>query len=121
MEAKNDAIEVIRLKDAYGPILTERQAEILTLFYDYDNSLSEIAEQYGVSRQAIRDTIERAKSQLFELESKLNFADKILQTHEVSEKLSELSLRTNDCEVSTLAERLEAIWEKKNGIVFRTE
>ena len=46
------------------------------MFYDFDNSLSEIAEQYGVSRQAVRDVIERAKVQLAELEVKLGFAKK---------------------------------------------
>ena len=58
MDAKIDAMEITRLKDVYGALLTDRQAEMLSLFYDFDNSLSEIAEQYGVSRQAVRDVIE---------------------------------------------------------------
>lgn len=74
MDAKIDAMEITRLKDVYGALLTDRQAEMLSLFYDFDNSLSEIAEQYGVSRQAVRDVIERAKVQLAELEVKLGFA-----------------------------------------------
>ena len=52
MDAKIDAMEITRLKDVYGALLTDRQAEMLSLFYDFDNSLSEIAEQYGVSRKA---------------------------------------------------------------------
>lgn len=122
MEAKIDAIEITRLKDVYGALLTKRQTEMLSLFYDFDNSLSEIAEQYGVSRQAVRDTIERAKNQLFELEQKLGFAEKISQTFEICKEL-----RNSSCTAkqrggtAALAEKLEAVWEKKNGIVFGTE
>ena len=119
MDAKIDAMEITRLKDIYGALLTDRQAEMLSLFYDFDNSLSEIAEQYGVSRQAVRDVIERAKVQLAELEVKLGFAKKIEETLEICKRLR-TSYRERD-DAAVLAETLEAVWEKKNGIVFGTQ
>ncbi len=122
MEAKIDAIEITRLKDVYGALLTKKQTEMLSLFYDFDNSLSEIAEQYGVSRQAVRDTIERAKNQLLELEQKLGFAEKISQTFEICSELRNSSCLKKERDVAAaLAVKLEAVWEKKNGIVFGTE
>ena len=119
MDAKIDAMEITRLKDVYGALLTDRQAEMLSLFYDFDNSLSEIAEQYGVSRQAVRDVIERAKVQLAELEVKLGCAIKIAETLEICNRLR-TSYRERD-DAAALAETLEAVWEKKNGIVFGTQ
>ena len=102
MDAKIDAMEITRLKDVYGALLTDRQAEMLSLFYDFDNSLSEIAEQYGVSRQAVRDVIERAKVQLAELEVKLGFAKKIEETLEICKRLR-TSYRERD-DAAVLAE-----------------
>ena len=57
-------LEIVELKDVYGARLTERQREILTSYFDYDLSLSEIAENVGVTRQAVRDVIVRAGEQL---------------------------------------------------------
>lgn len=57
-------LEIAELKDAYGVLLTTRQREILTSYYDYDLSLAEIAENAGVTRQAVRDVIVRAGEQL---------------------------------------------------------
>lgn len=57
-------LEIGELADAYGALLTERQREILTSYYDYDLSLSEIAENVGITRQAVRDVIVRSGEQL---------------------------------------------------------
>jgi len=59
------------LFDFYGQLLTERQREFFTLYYDNDLSLGEIASQYGVSRQAVYDILRRSTHTLNELESKL--------------------------------------------------
>lgn len=59
------------LYDFYGALLTEKQRMFMELYY-YDNlSLSEIAEQYDVSRQAVHDNIRRSETQLEEYETKL--------------------------------------------------
>ena len=78
-----------------------------------------VAAALGVSRQAVRDVIERAKVQLAELEVKLGFAKKIAETLEICKRLR-TSYRERD-DAAALAETLEAVWEKKNGIVFGTQ
>ncbi len=55
----------------YGALLTEHQAEMLRLYYDCDISLFEISEQFGISRQAVRDAIVRGEKSLVEFENKL--------------------------------------------------
>ena len=57
-------LEIGELNDIYGALLTPRQNEILKSYYDYDLSLSEIAENTGVTRQAVRDAIVKASEQL---------------------------------------------------------
>ena len=60
-----------KLSDAYGMLLTERQRMCLDLHYNQDLSLAEIAEQLGVSRQAVHDILKRSEVQLEEYEEKL--------------------------------------------------
>ena len=48
------------LLDFYGEILSQRRRELITLYYDEDFSLSEIAEHTGISRQGVRDSIKKA-------------------------------------------------------------
>ncbi len=64
------------LNAAYGELLTDKQKEFLELYYDCDVSLNEIAEQYGISRQAVRDAIVRGERSLNEFEGKLGFVEK---------------------------------------------
>lgn len=59
------------LFDFYGQLLTERQQEFFSLYYDDDLSLGEIASQYGVSRQAVYDILKRSTQALEEFEAKL--------------------------------------------------
>ena len=65
---KNLAYSV--LLDFYGPVLTDKQRVILTEYYDEDLSLAEIAENYGISRQGVRDVIVRAEAAMTEIEDK---------------------------------------------------
>ncbi len=67
---KNQAYRMALLYDFYGDTLTDRQKEFYDLYYNEDLSLSEIAENYGISRQGVRDVIVRAEAALTELEDK---------------------------------------------------
>ena len=67
---KNQAYRMALLFDFYGDTLTDRQKEFYDLYYNEDLSLSEIAENYGISRQGVRDIIVRAEASLTELEDK---------------------------------------------------
>ncbi|NLA76686.1 MAG: DNA-binding protein [Clostridiales bacterium] len=70
--AKN--LEVTVLLDFYGDMLTTNQRNFLGYYYNDDLSLSEIAENEGITRQGVRDAIKRAENQLFEMESRLGLA-----------------------------------------------
>ena len=67
--AKN--MEIALLLDFYGEMLTEKQKDMVELYYNDDLSLSEIAENAGISRQGVRDSIKRAEGQLLEMEERL--------------------------------------------------
>ena len=58
------------LLDFYGELLTERQRSCYDLHVNEDLSLSEIAEQCGISRQGVWDNIRRAEQALREIEEK---------------------------------------------------
>ena len=64
------------LSDFYSPLLTEKQRQSLSLFYDEDYSLSEIAAECGCSRQAAHDLIKRSEALLTDYEQKLGLVAK---------------------------------------------
>jgi predicted DNA-binding protein YlxM (UPF0122 family) len=69
-----DDLEFLRLLDLYSPLLTKTQREITDLYFNYDLSLAEIAEQKGVSRQSVSDCLNKSRKQLVSYEEKLGFA-----------------------------------------------
>ena len=60
-------VEITILYDFYGDVLTEKQRDFLNYYYNDDLSLSEIAENEGITRQGVRDAIKRAEAQLYEM------------------------------------------------------
>jgi len=83
--AKNLAISY--LLDVYAPVLTDKQREVVELYYNEDLSLAEIAENCGITRQGVRDSIKRGESVLNELETKLGFAGKLRVIAESAEDI----------------------------------
>lgn len=67
------------LYDFYGQLLTERQRSLMELYYSQDLSLGEIAGEYGVSRQAVYDTLKRAGKALEDYEARLGLVRKFVQ------------------------------------------
>lgn len=63
------------LLDFYGDVLTEKQREILDLYYNEDLSLAEVAESNGLTRQGVRHVIKKAEDELITLENKLGLAN----------------------------------------------
>ena len=61
-------IENAILLDTYGSMLTEKQYDTLSLYYDEDLSLSEIAENMGITRQGVHKCIRTAEEYLTQLE-----------------------------------------------------
>ncbi len=75
--AKN--LEISLLLDFYGDMLTEKQRDVVELYYNEDLSLSGIAAHSGITRQGVRDSIKRAESVLLDLEERLGLARKFRQ------------------------------------------
>ena len=73
---KNQTYRMTMLFDFYGEVLTERQKEFFDLYYNEDLSLAEIAENYGISRQGVRDAIVRSETILRDTEDKLGLVKK---------------------------------------------
>ena len=67
-------VDLAFLSAFYGGMLTENQRRVLSLHCDEDLSLGEIAEEVGISRQAVHETLARAAARLNEMESSLGVA-----------------------------------------------
>lgn len=81
--------EINRLLDFYEELLTERQKTIMKYYYQDDYSLAEIAERFGVTRNAIHDHIRRSIKALKNYEKKLKLVEKYTQRVELYEALKE--------------------------------
>ena len=76
---KNQTFRMTMLFDFYGELLTERQKEFFDLYYNEDLSLAEIAENYGISRQGVRDVIVRAEGVMTDIEDKTGLIKRFMQ------------------------------------------
>ena len=65
-------LHFMRLLDKYSPLLTDTQREITDLYFNFDLSLSEIAEQKGCSRQGVSDCLNIVRKKFEEYEEKLH-------------------------------------------------
>ncbi len=70
-----DKIYFNNLLDFYEALLTDKQRNICDLYYRHDLSLQEIAENEGISRAAIHDTIKRSSEEMLNYENKLHLFD----------------------------------------------
>ena len=92
-------VEISVLCQLYGKVLTEKQYEVLTDYYNNDLSLSEIAENNNITRQAVRDIIKKGENRLYELEDGLSLMKKVLQERKIisniTSELNEIKELTN--------------------------
>lgn len=115
--AKN--YEVAMLLDLYGDMLTQKQCAFLGHYYNDDLSLSEIAENEGITRQGVRDAIKRAESQLFDMESKLGLAARDEELRQSLQEIMECVNVINDYNMShTLSMEINEAAAKIKGIVL---
>ncbi|MFS0688126.1 putative DNA-binding protein [Sporosarcina sp. 179-K 8C2 HS] len=84
------------LYDFYQTLLTEKQRVYMQLYYLDDLSLGEIAEEYGVSRQAVYDNVRRTEAMLEDYEEKLQLFSKFRKRMEIIDKLENLVLGNDD-------------------------
>ncbi len=78
------------LLDFYGELLADRRRELMSLYYNEDYSLAEIAAEVGISRQGVRDAIKRGEEELRNFEEKLGMAARFSELEFLSEQLAAL-------------------------------
>ena len=111
-------VEISILCQLYGKLLTEKQYEILNDYYNNDLSLSEIAENSEITRQAARDILKKGEKKLFEYEEKLNFMKRTLnQEKKITKVLAELTKIQNDYSDKQIANVLENIKKELNCLI----
>lgn len=98
-------LNVTRLCDAYGALLTEHRLELIRSYYDFDLSLSEIAENLGITRQAALCGIKQAVKQLGEFEIKLGL---VAKTDKIASELK-FAVDSLDCDVDLARSTLDGI------------
>ena len=102
----------------YGKLLTEKQYEFLNDYYNNDLSLSEIAENNGITRQAVRDNIKKGEKKLFKYEEKLLFMKRTLnQEKKIQKVLDELTKIQSDYSDNQIASVLENIKKELNCLI----
>nr|WP_278308097.1 putative DNA-binding protein [Mycoplasma feriruminatoris] len=69
-------LELSELFKIYKELLTDKQKEYFELYIDEDLSLSEIAEEFNISKTAVYDSISKTSKLLFNLEKKLHLKQK---------------------------------------------
>mgnify|MGYP002074493578 CR=1 FL=1 len=106
---KSQAYRMTMLFDFYGDILTDRQKEFYDLYYNEDLSLGEIAENYGITRQGVRDVIVRAEAVLTELEDKTGLIKRFHTMRAQLEQLSKDAQRMTELAVRQDSEELEVL------------
>ncbi len=111
-------VQISILCQLYGKLLTNKQYEFLDDYYNNDLSLSEIAENNNITRQAVRDIIKKGEKKLFEYEEKLLFMKRTLNQEKKIEKvLVELTKIQNDYSDKQIASVLENIKKELNCLV----
>jgi predicted DNA-binding protein YlxM (UPF0122 family) len=86
-------LKISVLLDFYGNMLTDKQRDVLELYYNEDLSLGEIGNYEGISRQGVRDSIKRGEAVLLELEEKLGLYEKTKKLDENLKEIFELALK----------------------------
>ena len=114
----DEKVKISILCDLYGKLLTQKQYEFLNDYYNNDLSLSEIAENNEITRQAVRDIIKKGEKKLFEYEEKLSFMKRMSnQEKKIQQVLSELSKIQKDSSDKKVANILETVKKELNCLV----
>ncbi|MFR3498745.1 MAG: putative DNA-binding protein [Paraclostridium bifermentans] len=80
-------VEIGLLFEQYKMLLTDKQREIVSLYYNEDYSLGEISENLSVSRQGIYDTLKRSEKILKDYEGKLGLVKKSKEREKITQDI----------------------------------
>ena len=111
---KSDTYYMTMLYDFDGNLLTDKQKDLFDLYYNEDLSLSEIADNIGITRQGVRDGIMRSELLLRNTEDKLGLVKRYSNIQgsldSIQDAISEIA-RVNATQVKnpTIAKNIDII------------
>ena len=122
MKEKN--LKVSLLLDFYGETLTQKQREVIELYYDEDLSLAEIAEHAKITRQGVRDCIKRGEATLFFMEEKLGLAKRFERMEKIlaeigrsADQIGEINERyCFSSEIGDYAQKIKSALEELDAV-----
>ena len=103
----DESVRESLLFDKYGGLLTEKQRGVMEHYHEENLSLSEIAEEYGISRAAVHDALKKAENKLAEYESVLGLVEKADAGLEIAGKIRALAAALSE--------------DKKLGVKYKGE
>ncbi|MGI6011113.1 MAG: YlxM family DNA-binding protein [Ruminococcus sp.] len=110
----NRIVEQTLLYDFYGELLTDHQRQIYEAVVLNDYSLSEVAQDLGISRQGVHDMIKRCSKILSDYEEKLHLVHKFVS---IKEKVNQIHSLTKNSANETKESLMRQIEEISNGIL----
>ncbi|MGC2872207.1 YlxM family DNA-binding protein [Ihubacter sp. rT4E-8] len=78
------------LYDFYGQLLTRRKQQVMELYHEENLSLAEIAEEFGISRAAVHDSLKSAEKSLAEYETKLGLVARFMESGEAFRRIDRM-------------------------------
>lgn len=107
MKTEGNTIEQLEWKgmlyDFYGELLTQHQKKIYEDVIFNDFSLSEIADEQGISRQGVHDIIKRCDKILADYEEKLHLVEKFSK---IKSMIQEINRLTDDENIKKLSDEI---------------
>ena len=104
-------IEISMLCQIYCKLLTEKQFDYINVYYNNDLSLSELAENYNITRQAARDNIKKGENKLFEYEEKLQIMKTTLRNEkkieDILEQITKIQTNYSDKQIAKILENVK--------------
>ena len=94
------------LYDFYGELLTEHQRQIYEDVVFNDMSLSEIAEEQGISRQGVHDMIKRCNHTLEDYEARLHLVEKFVNIRRQVQKIQKLASGYGASDISEISSEI---------------
>ena len=99
-------VEQTLLYDFYGELLTERQQQVYESVVLEDYSLSEVAEELGISRQGVHDMIKRCNHTLAEYEAKLHLVERFLSIREQVRRIKRIAADYQAQEITEISNEI---------------
>ena len=106
-----EKVKICMLSTFYGKLLTEKQYQFIDDYYNNDLSLSELAENYNITRQAARDNIKKGENKLFEYEEKLQIMKTTLRNEkkieDILEQITKIQTNYSDKQIAKILENVK--------------